>query len=233
MSGCSSIVRWAPARRRAASLAAVVVGGALLGACGSSATRQDAAEPSGNFPVRVLEQSFPASQHLSQHARMVLVVQNAGSHAIPDLAVTVCPVTCRYPAPPGEGTSSAVFDSNLGSDSLDNPSPPVWVVDHPPGPPGFASLNGGAGAYATSYSDTWALGHPLAPGASATFSWGVTAVQAGHFTVAWQLAAGLNGKAAAVWASGRGVPHGSFRVTVSAATAKTYVNNSGQIVNNP
>jgi hypothetical protein len=180
----------------------------------------------------VTTSSFPTSQSLSQHTRMVISVRNAGRHAIPNLAVTVCPVTCSYKAPAGQGTSSAVFGSNTGSDSLNNPSPPVWVVDRPPGPCTYSCQNGGGGAYATAYPNTWALGQPLAPGHTATFVWGVTPVQAGRFIVAWQLAAGLNGRAKAVLSSGR-TPQGRFAVTVSNKPTQAYVNNAGQIVTTP
>ena len=47
--------------------------------------------------------------------------------------------------------------------------------------------------------------------------------------VAWEVAAGLNGKAKAVLADGS-LPHGTFTVNVSSAPAQTYVNNNGQIV---
>jgi hypothetical protein len=59
--------------------------------------------------------------------------------------------------------------------------------------------------------------------------WGVTAVWAGHHTVAWQVAAGLNGKAKAVLADGT-KPRGTFNVIVSARPQQSYVNNQGKIV---
>jgi hypothetical protein len=217
-------------RRRGVALATIVTAGLGLAGCGSSGPRQDASEPDGSFPVQVTAATFPANQVLSQHAHMVLRIRNAGGKAIPNLAVTVCPGTCAYPAPAGEGTSLAVFDSNLGSDALDNPSPPVWIVDHPPGPHcGPSCQAGGAGAYATAYPNTWALRSPLAPGRTATFDWAVTAVKAGHFVVAWQVAAGLAGKAKAVLVGG-GAPQGRFAVTVSSRPTQAYVNDKGQIV---
>ena len=50
--------------------------------------------------------------------------------------------------------------------------------------------------------------------------------------VAWEVAAGLNGKAKAVTADGS-LPHGTFTVYISTAPAQTYVNNNGQIVTTP
>ena len=48
--------------------------------------------------------------------------------------------------------------------------------------------------------------------------------------VAWQIAAGLNGKAKAVLAGGA-KPHGTFKVSITSAPQQSYVNNNGQIVN--
>lgn len=215
---------------------AALAGCALVAACGSSGARQDAAEKKvdGNYPVQITAASFPTAQVLSQHVRMTIAIRNAGNKTIPNIAVTVCPVTCRYPAAPGQGTSSAVFDTNLGQDSLDNPSPPLWVVDRPPergGGCGWSCRQGGGGGSQTSYPNTWAMG-ALKPGATATFTWGVTAVSPGRHIVAWQVAAGLNGDAHAVLAGG-GAPQGRFVVEVSNRAAQSYVDNSGKIVTTP
>ena len=58
----------------------------------------------------------------------------------------------------------------------------------------------------------------------------MTAVAPGKHTVAWEVAAGLNGKARAVLANGS-QPTGTFAVHISTAPPQTYVNNNGQIVN--
>ena len=57
----------------------------------------------------------------------------------------------------------------------------------------------------------------------------MTAVAPGRHVVAWEVAAGLNGKAKAVLQSG-GLPHGTFVVTIHNAPSESYVNNNGQIV---
>jgi hypothetical protein len=213
------------------ALAAVVLAG-----CGGG-QRQDASEPTGNFPVTVTTATFPANQRLSEHAHLVLAIRNAGSKAIPNIAVTICNVTCAYPAPPGEGTSAAAFAQDLQMQGLANPSRPLWVVDRPPGAcnygcqPNSAGGQGGPGGAVTAYNNTWALGR-LAPGQTATFNWAVTAVAPGRHKVAWEVAAGLNGKAKAVTSSGT-PPRGTFTVSVSNAPAQTYVNNNGQIVTTP
>jgi hypothetical protein len=199
-----------------------------LSACGGGSS-QAAHEPRGTFTVGVRTATFPAAQQLSKHSHLVIAVRNTGHKTIPDVAVTICNVTCAYPAPKGEGTSAAAFAATISQEYVANPSRPNWIVDQPPGRCGYSCKNGGPGAAVTAYSNTWALGK-LKPGHTARFVWAVTAVAAGRHTVAWQVAAGLNGKARAVLANGS-APHGTFNVHVSAAPPQTYVNNNGQIVN--
>ncbi|HEY2005037.1 MAG TPA: hypothetical protein VGG87_01240 [Solirubrobacteraceae bacterium] len=198
-----------------------------LSACGSGGPRQDASEPKGKFPVAVDSASFPSAQTLSQHARLTIAVRNSGSKTIPNIAVTICNVTCTYPASTAQGSAQA-FSQDVNAKYLANPSRPVWIVDQPPGVCGYSCANGGQGAGVTAYTNTWALG-PLKPGKTANFAWKVTAVSPGRHVVAWEVAAGLNGRARAV-VSGGGTPHGTFSVDISSKPARNYVNNSGQIV---
>ena len=209
------------------SLGLICCGALALSACGGGA-RQDASEPSGNFPVAVSTASFPASQRLSERTHLVLAVRNTGSDTIPNIAVTICNVTCAYPAPAGEGTDAAAFSQDLQMPGLANPSRPVWVVDRPPGACSAGCGSGGPGGAVTAYSNTWALGS-LPPGHIARFDWAVTAVAPGRHVVAWEVAAGLNGKAKAVTGSGS-LPHGTFTVLIHSAPSESYVNNNGQIV---
>lgn len=198
-----------------------------VSACGSS-QNQASSEPKGNFQVAVDSASFPAAQTLAQHSHLVITVRNAGTKAIPDVAVTICNVSCAYPAPKGEGTSAQAFGADVTQPYLANPSRPLWVVDRAPGTCGYSCQDGGAGAGVTAYANTWALGR-LPAGRTIRFDWAVTAVQAGRHKVAWEVAAGLNGKAKAV-TNGGGLPHGTFSVDVANKPAETYVNNNGQIV---
>jgi hypothetical protein len=198
-----------------------------LSACGGG-QNQAASEPSGHFPVTVSAATFPASQRLAQRTHLVIEIRNSGQKAIPNVAVTICNVTCAYPARKGEGSSSQAFAANNNEPYLANPSRPLWVIDRAPGVCGYSCQNGGQGAAVTAYANTWALGR-LAPGRTARFDWAVTAVKAGKHVVAWQVAAGLNGKAKAVLANGS-APKGTFAVDVGNAPAQSYVNNNGQIV---
>ncbi len=198
-----------------------------VAACGSG-QNQAASEPHGNFPVQITAQSFPPSQRLAQYTHLVIVVRNAGHKTIPNVAVSICNVTCSATAGSGEGTSAAAFAQNLDQPYLANPSRPVWIIDRPPGPCEYSCRNGGQGAWVTAYSNTWAAGS-LKPGHSARFDWGVTAVAPGQHVVAWEVAAGLNGKAKAVLTGG-GRPQGTFQVHITRVPQRSYVNNNGQVV---
>jgi hypothetical protein len=214
-------------RRRSRGILAGVGISLAIAACGSG-SNQAASEPKGNFPVSIATASFPSNQRLAQTSHLVIVVHNAGNKTIPNVAVSICNVTCSSTAPAGEGTSAAAFSVNLNQQYLAHPSRPVWIVDRPPGPCGYSCQGGGPGAAVTAYSNTWALGQ-LKPGHSARFVWAVTAVAPGKHVVAWQVAAGLSGKPKAVLASG-GAPEGTFAVSITGAPRQSYVNNSGQII---
>lgn len=198
--------------------------GLVVAACGGGGSTS-ASSPSGKFPVQVAQASFPTSQRLSEHSDLVISLRNVGHKPIPNIAVTILN--------PATGTAAAAFGTLLPQSQPGQPPPasrsrPVWVVDRAPGPCQFSCQNSGPGGDATAYSNTWAMGK-LAPGHTARFAWAVTAVQAGTYTVEYEVAAGLDGKARAVL-SGGGPVTGSFRVKISNEPRESYVNNNGQIV---
>jgi hypothetical protein len=207
-------------------VATAVLGGLGVSACGGGAS-QAANEPSGNFPVRVSQASFPPRQTLSEHTHMVIAVRNTGTATIPDVAVTV--TTDSY------GTAAQSFGTLIASPPPGQPilasrSRPVWIVDQPPGQCAYSCQQGGPGGAVTADSDTWALGK-LGPGQTVKFDWGVTAVQPGSYRIHYVVAAGLAGKAKAVLAGGRGRVQGSFQVKISSKPRQAYVNNDGKVVN--
>jgi hypothetical protein len=201
-----------------------------MAGCGAG-QRQDSGEPSGNFTVSVPTATFPSAQRLAQNSHLVIAVRNDSSKTIPNVAVTICNTTCAYPAPVGQGTSVQAFSYYLHQPYLANHSRPIWIVDRPPGECIYSCLKGGPGGAVTAYSNTWAQGS-LPPGDTATFDWALTAVKSGNFIVAWEVAAGLNGKAKAVLADGS-LPHGLFAVNISSAPQKAYVTGSGQVIKSP
>jgi hypothetical protein len=217
-------------RTRSCGLLSGVAVALTLTACGGGQL-QSANEPSGTFNVSV-SSSFPTTQRLSQATNLVIKVTNVDKHAIPDVAVTICNVTCGYSAKDlakGWGTSVQAFSYKLVMPGLASQSRPVWIVDQAPGPCKYSCASGGPGGAVTAYSNTWALGR-LKPNQTATFDWHVTAIKPGDYTVAWQVAAGLNGNARARTTS-NAVPHGTFKVKIATAPRQAYVSNSGQVVN--
>ena len=200
-----------------------MLAGLSIAACGGGSS-QSSGSPSGNFPVTA-QASFPASQRLAQHSKLVIQVRNSGSKPIPNVAVTILN--------PSAGTAADAFGALLpqsqpGQPSLATRSRPVWIVNRPPGACGYSCRNSGPGGAVTAYNNTWALGK-LLPGHTATFLWGVTAVQAGTYLVRYEVAAGLDGKAKAVTAAG-GPVAGTLKVRISSTPRQAYVNNNGQIV---
>jgi hypothetical protein len=200
----------------------VAIAGTALAAagCGSGSghsTRAAAttAATGPSYRVSVPTVSFAARQKLAARERLVIVVHNTGRRALPNVAVTICNTTCSYTARRGHGTTVEAFSYAIAnSPNLANASRPVWIVQRAPGPCGYSCRNLGPGAAVTAYSNTWALGR-LAPGHSARFVWTVTPVTAGHFVVAWQVAAALSGDNRAVLGSGH--PAGG-KLTVNIST---------------
>jgi hypothetical protein len=204
-----------------AILGAVTAAG-LLSACGG--TEQNAGEPTAKFHVEI-STSFPVRQQLAQTTSFTVSVKNTDAAALPNVAVTV--TNPRY------GSAAQAFGTLLASPAAGQPilasrSRPVWIIDRSPGPCGYSCKHRGPGGAATAYSDTWALGR-LAPGRTATFRWRLTAVQAGDYTVSYEVSAGLNGSAKAV-VRGGAPARGRFRVRITSTPSPTYVKSDGAVV---
>jgi len=202
-------------------VAVLAVASAVAG-CGGS--EQNANEKPGDYPVSVAG-SFPSSQALAERTSFTVRIRNLGRTAIPDVAVTV--LNPRY------GTAAQAFGTLLkpstgGEPILATRSRPVWIINQAPGPCGYSCRHRGPGGAATAYSNTWALGR-LAPGRTAVFRWRLTAVKPGAYTVEYEVAAGLNGRARAVLAN-RAPARGHFNVHISAAPPQVTVEQNGQVV---
>ncbi len=200
--------RGAILRRGAAAGAAASL--LLVSGCGGG-TRQDAGDHDATYRVTVTDASFPARQSLAQSSELRITVRNDDSHAIPDLAATITGTS--------GGTASAAFGQPSAESGQASSSRPVWIVDDGP-------ADG-----TTAYANTWALGS-VAPGASRTFVWHVTATVPGTFRVRYVLAGSLAGKSKLQLGSGA-IPHGSFLVHVSARPAETRVTAAGKILSVP
>ena len=205
---------------------AVVVVATVLSACGSG-SEQNPGEHHGNFKVQV-SSSFPTRQKLAEQTEFVVSVKNTSGKTIPDIAVTVLNPKYQDTA---QSFGMLIPPGGQGQPIVANRSRPVWIITQAPGPCEYSCHKGGPGGAATAYTDTWALGR-LAPGRTARFAWKLTAVQAGTFGVEYQVAAGLNGYAKAVDASGAPVS-GRYTVTISSRPQSTYVKSNGKVVYSP
>ena len=179
----------------------------LVAGCGSG-PRQDADEPSGSYKLEVAAAKFPASQSIAQDSRMIVTVRNDDTKAAPNVAVTVE----TDPSKAGQGT--VAFGQRVNDSRLSDNERPVWVVNE--GPPGGDSAA----------TNTWALGR-LGPGETRTFTWKVTAVEPGSYTLRYRISPGLAGKAKL--ASG-GRTDGLFKVTIDDKPVAARVNDKGQVV---
>jgi hypothetical protein len=160
--------------------------------------RQDKNEPKGSFSIEVEKAEFPGKQSLAKSTELAIVVKNTDTKALPDVAVTV-----------------DRFSSTSDQAGLADTQRPVWIVDQGPA--------GGE----TAYVNTWALGR-LAPGASKTFRWKVTAVQAGAHEISYKVSPGLDGRATVADAASA---TGKFKVNISREPAQARVDpETGEVV---
>jgi len=209
-------------RARVASLAAIAILASGASACGDDAERQDANEPSGEFPVEVASAKFPTEQRLAQTSDLSLEIENTGSEDVPELAVTIFT---------GDEPASGSFSVPSQQPGLADPNRPVWILEN-----GFPKLatsesedldEAPPGGAEVAQTNTFAFG-PLAPGDSKEIVWRLTPVQAGTYTVHYELAAGLTGKARAVTDDGSPV-EGEFVVTITDKPPRARVNDAGEV----
>jgi hypothetical protein len=198
-----------------------------LAACGGGGERQDADEPEGQFPVEVTTAQFPNRQRLAETTDLKLGIENAGTEQIPQLAVTIFVDDGSGAVSSGAGGQGS-FDVRSEQPGLANPNRPVWVLEDK-----YPQIVGqpeplGSSPGTTAQTNTFAFG-PLAAGDTREMIWRVTAVKGGTYTVNYQVAAGLQGKAEAVTADGS-APEGKFVVTISTRPPKASVNDAGQVV---
>jgi hypothetical protein len=196
------------ARRTAIGCAAALL---ALGGCGGQKS-QDENEPEGNFPIEVVNASFPTRQKLAQRSELSITVRNAGSETVPNIALTVNGFTERRQNP-----------------NLADPERPIFVINGVPRDIGGLpeSKEDSPEGCDTAYVNTWACG-PLRPGREKTFRWSVTAVEAGPYNIRYRVAAGLDGKAKATPSAGR--LSGRFSGSVSDKAPDSRVADDGKTV---
>ena len=185
---------------------------ALVG-CGGG-ERQDENEPEGDFEVEVVEASFPDQQKLAKRSQLLIVVRNADTERIPEIAVTLDGLDYRKEDPELADQRRPQFVVNGKFKEFGN------IED--------AQSKTPNGIENPTYVNTWSLG-PLEPGESKRFRWDVTAVRAGPYELTYEVAAGLDGKARAIDASGE-TPRGAFSGTVSDEAPQTRIANDGKTI---
>jgi hypothetical protein len=186
-----------------------------LGACGSGGQRQDAGEPSGKFPVKIVTSSFPTRQRLAKTSDLRIGVQNTGDKDLPSLAITIS-------LDKDAVLPFSTFDPQPG---LADPDRPVWVLEN--NYPKLAGQTRSAGAQ-TANDKTFDFG-PLKPGDTVEAVWKVTPVRAGKYLLDYIVDAGLQGKAKAVTADGSPAS-GSFTVEISSEPPQTRVDEQGNVI---
>jgi hypothetical protein len=207
------------------TLVAVVVAALGLAACGGSEEPQDADEPSGEFPTEVVDAKFPNRQRLAETTNLVLEVENTGDETIDDLAVTI------FTAGEGSEGADGSFSVRIDNPALANPNRPVWILENK-----YPRIKGepapeGSSPGTVANTNTFAFGE-LPAGERMTMVWKLTPVMSGTFTVNYEVAAGLFGKAEAVTSDGT-APEGKFVVTISDKPPKARVDNAGQVETTP
>lgn len=212
-----------PGGRVVAAALTCSVLGLSIAACGSE-KRQDANEPSGDFPVRVSVAKFPSRQRLADTSDLRLKVENTGKETVPNLAVTIYT---------GDTKAAHPFDERVDQQGLADPNRPVWILEEkypkllaPEIPVSEVGKAPTAGAE-TAETDTYAFGS-VRPGDSVDAIWRVTPVKAGTYTVHYQISGGLFGKAKAVTQDGSKA-EGEFVVTISDKPPRTRVSDSGKV----
>lgn len=193
---------------------AVAASAAAIAGCGGGDERQDANEPEGDYKVEVVKASFPQEQKLAKRSELEIVVRNADSKEIPNIAVTLKGLDFRKDDPDLADQRRPQFVVNGQFKDFGN------IED--------AQAKTPNGVENPTYVDTWALG-PLKPGEEKSFKWDVTAVVAGPYKITYTVAAGLDGKARAVDASGN-IPQAVFSGTVSDAAPQTRIADDGKTI---
>lgn len=210
---------------RAGTLLSVAVLSLGLAACGSDAERQDVDEPEGEFPIEVVSAKFQTEQRLAETSDLTLEIENAGEEAVPDLAVTINT---------GDEGASGAFSVRSDQPGLADPNRPVWILEsgYPKlATPQLASKDLDAapsGGSAAVQTNTFSFGS-LPAGESREIVWRVTPVQDGTYTVRYEVAAGLTGKAKAVTDDGSPV-EGEFVVTITDKPPRARVDDAGNVV---
>ena len=194
----------------------------LIAGCGSK-PRQDENEEEADYPVDVVVAEFAPKQQLSETTDLTLTFENTGEETIPNLVVTIFT---------GDEKADGAFNIRSEQEGLADPNRPVWILEngYPKiSEPGTGSLDEAQTAGAeTAATNTYSFGE-LAPDDTVRAVFRVTPVVGGTYTVNYEVAAGLDGKAKAVTDTGEPV-EGEFVATISTRPPAAAVNEQGDVV---
>jgi hypothetical protein len=185
----------------------LIVALVALSGCGGGDS-QDADEPEGTYKLEVADASFPEQQSIAAKTTMRISVRNPEERTIPNVAVTVE----TKGANSGDGVTA--FGQKADDARLADANRAIWVLDEEP--------KGGTSAYA----NTWSLGE-LRPGETKTFTWKLTPVEPGDYSLAYRVAPGLDGKARLAAGS---KARGTFSVKIADEPIPARVNSDGEVV---
>jgi len=197
----------------------------LIAGCGGSDPRQDENEVEADYPVEVTVAEFPPKQRLAETTDLELAFQNTGDEEIPNLVVTIFT---------GDQKADGPFNIRSEQEGLADPNRPVWILenDYPkvlePGTSADDLDSAPTAGAETSSTNTYSFGE-LAPGDTVRAVFRVTPVVGGTYTVNYEVAAGLDGKAKAVTDSGEQV-EGEFVATISTKPPAAAVDEQGNVV---
>ncbi len=190
----------------------------LLAACGGGSS-SDANEHAGTYSLHVTDASFPSEQQLGETSLLRLGVRNTGKKTVPALTVSIS-IAGK------EGADSNIaFAVREPQPGLAQPDRPAWVLAA-----GYPKLDGSnePGGATTANPKTFTLG-PLKPGETTTAIWKLTAVRVGHYTVTYEVGAGLSPEVKAKTSNGV-APGGSFLADISSKLPETEVTPNGEVV---
>jgi hypothetical protein len=197
----------------------------LIAGCGGSDPRQDENEEEADYPVEVTVAEFAPKQRLADTTDLELAFRNTGDETIPDLAVTIYT---------GDVKADGAFNVRSEQEGLADPNRPVWILenDYPKilaeGETTKDLDSAPTAGAETSSTNTYAFGElPAGEEIHAVFR--VTPIVAGTYTVHYEVAAGLDGKAKAVTDTGERV-EGEFVATITDKPSATKVDEDGNIV---
>jgi hypothetical protein len=186
-----------------------------IAACGEGSNSNEA---EGRYEVKVVKAEFPTEQRLGQTSLMRLDIRNTGRKTVPALIVYVT-IAGRA----GEN-SFLPFGYRDPQPGLAQPDRPIWALAaRYPQADGTTLSAGGEG----SNRKTFDFG-PLKPGKTLQAIWKLSAVKAGKHTIAYEIDAGLGGKAKAE--SNGAEAGGSFTAQISTEPPNTEVTDSGEVV---